>query len=115
MKRITILTFLAVAGCVGTKNQPAAATHNNTPSMKNPSKAVTLISSSIAGPMKVLCTKGSETRSLDVVKKRSGCALDYEKYGKTLAVASSSHALKHCQESQNKIKSKLAQAGFKCE
>ena len=65
-------------------------------------------------PDKVTCTKGEETRLLEVVKKGNGCSFAYTKSGKTKEAATSSHGIKHCQASQKKVQSKLESAGYVC-
>lgn len=108
MRWIIILTALAMAGCASTKKQPSA------PITASPS--TTSQSSMQAAPdsTKVSCTKDTETRTLEVLKKGPGCVLDYRKFGKAAEVASSSHSLKHCMRSQKKIREKLERSGFMC-
>ena len=110
---IIVITALTLAGCASTRKQPPTeAPVSHTPaytpvSLKTPP-------SPVSNTGKLSCIKGNEARILEVVNKGPGCALNYVKSGKTSAVSSSSHGLKHCIDSQKKIRTTLEHAGFKC-
>jgi len=61
------------------------------------------------------CTSGSDTRTLEIDSKDSGCTLNYTKMGKTSAIASDNSGNDHCLEVQKKIQGKLEGAGFSCQ
>jgi uncharacterized protein YceK len=123
MKWILILTLIALSGCASAKKQTsstgavAQVTHSNQDtSLATAAKdsKTTTSASALVEEEKSSCTKSAETRTLEIAKKGAGCELDYSKAGKTTAVATSSHGLKHCFESAKKIRAKLDHAGFKC-
>jgi hypothetical protein len=111
MQWIMILTALSMAGCASAKKQPEAHAPAATASSK---VSQTGEATGMSDLTKLSCTRGQETRTLEVVKKDSGCSLDYTKGGKMKAAASSSHGTQHCVDTQKKIQKKLEQAGFKC-
>jgi hypothetical protein len=61
------------------------------------------------------CHKADETRTLQVEKKNNGCVLEYTKPSGKKSVASSSHGLKHCVATKDKIIGKLKNTGYTCE
>lgn len=111
MKLMLIMFFSAVmmVGCAS-KKQPATAKATNSVSQ---SAAPAAENSSDAD--KISCTKGSDTRTLEIVKKGAGCALEYDKSGKKSDVSTSTHGTAHCKASQKKIRTKLEHSGYKCE
>jgi hypothetical protein len=109
MKTIIILALLSFSSCAHTKTQaPVQAPVTPQPAVVQHPAA------SDANASKVSCTRGTDVRTLEVVKKSAGCSLQYEKFGKTSSVASSDEGQKHCQDSQAKIRGKLEKAGFSC-
>lgn len=63
----------------------------------------------------IVCKNGSDTRTLDVVAKGSGCEVAYTKFDQTTAPASSVNGTAHCEAVKEKIKTNLENSGFKCE
>jgi hypothetical protein len=108
MKAIIILAILSFSSCAHTKTQPVAQ------APVTPQPAVTQHPAAAENASKLSCTKGSDVRTLEVVKKSEGCSLQYEKFGKMSSVASSEKGMKHCQDSETKIKTKLEKSGFSC-
>jgi hypothetical protein len=110
MKMTLILALLTFASCAHTKNQPSTQAPLTSPQpVATQHAAVPAMSSP-----KVSCSKDADIRTLEVVKKASGCSLQYDKSGKTASVASSATGLKHCEESESKIRTKLEKNGFVC-
>ena len=95
----------------------SSAPKNQPPETAQPESQVTTVAPPIAvSPdlQKFTCMKGGETRALEVAKKDAGCELNYSKSGKSSVVASSSHGVKHCVNSRDKIRDKLTKAGYAC-
>jgi hypothetical protein len=114
MKWAIIILALAFTGCAGAKNKPDS---NSQTAVAAPATSQVSKSADLNVPeelRKVSCTKGDEARLLEVVKKGDGCALDYTKAGKTAAVASGTHGVRHCVATKKKIRSKLEKAGYSC-
>ena len=118
-KYIITLIVITLTGCASA-NKP---TEPDTKTLSQASGSTSIVAHPIAAEpsdsvkpdfTKLSCMKKKENRSLVVVKKGNGCALDYQKDGKTEAVAHSFHGLKHCLHSEKKIRAKLEHAGFKC-
>lgn len=116
MKWTVILAALALFGCASPKKQTLAETPRPRASgvPSSVASAASSASAKTSEMVKISCKKDAEIRTLEVVTTGSGCALDYNKAGKTASVASSSHGSKHCIESQKKLRSKLEKAGFSC-
>jgi hypothetical protein len=106
---IFILALLSFASCAHTKNQP----QTQAPATPQPAVAQH-VAAPIMDTSKMSCSKDSDVRTLEVIKKASGCSLRYSKFGKTTSASSSTVGLKHCQESETKIRTKLEKAGFAC-
>lgn len=79
---------------------------------KKDEKSTTAAAAASAGVM--TCKNGSDTRTLDVVKKDAGCEVSYTKFGETTAPASSSNGTAHCESVKERIKTNLENAGFQC-
>ena len=105
------VAILALAACASTQKKPAPTAQTTAPVA---TASTSTHASDISDLVKLSCARGTETRFLEVSQKGSGCALDYTKSGKMSAVATSAHGVKHCVDSQKKIRTKLEQAGFKC-
>jgi hypothetical protein len=112
---------MGLAGCASAKKQASTDTHGAAAAAQSMARAKAAAAAAAPAPKaalaeeaKISCTKASETRTLEIVKKGPGCELEYLKSGKTSSVATSTHGLKHCVDSEKKIRSKLDQAGFKC-
>lgn len=105
-----LVISLGLAGCASAQKQKA-------PEAKPAATAAAPEAKAAAAPAgeKLACTKGTETRTLEIVKKGAGCGLSYEKGGKAKIVAKASHGEKHCVESKDKIRAKLEAAGYKCQ
>lgn len=78
---------------------------------KDAKKAVTDATSSST---KVECKLKAETRTLEVRGKDKGCETAYTKGGQENVVGSSQNGTAHCEGIMNKIKDKLAAAGYTC-
>lgn len=63
---------------------------------------------------KVECKMKGETRALEVRAKDKGCETAYTKAGQENVVGSSMNGTAHCEGILNKIKEKLAAAGYTC-
>jgi hypothetical protein len=110
MKIALILALLSFSSCAHTKNQSSTQAP-----MASPQSGVAQHSATpMADTSKISCSKDTDTRTLEVIKKASGCSLQYDKFGKAASVASSAKGLKHCQESESKIRTKLEKSGFIC-
>lgn len=104
---------LMLAGCGSKRKQENSSTASEAPPVSAPSTPMAPPVDD-DNPAKVTCSKGKETRLLEIVKKGKGCAFAYTKFGKTNEAATSSHGLKHCRDSQKKVRSKLESAGYAC-
>ena len=110
MKRFLILAVIGLAGCTTTKNGPAPS---SPPPQISTASSSALATPAAAPDLEVLsCTKGKETRKLQVSKKTSGCSLEYTKFGKTNSPASSTHGIKHCVDSKEKVRKHLEASGL---
>lgn len=87
----------------GAKAAKAAAT---------PAKAKDQVATSAS---KVECKLANETRTLEVRAKDKGCETAYTKGGQENVVGSSQNGTAHCEGIMNKIKDKLASAGYTCQ
>ncbi len=69
-----------------------------------------------AGEMinKATCSKGSDTRELEIVAKGDGHVVSYTKAGEVKEVATCSMTKTKCQAVFDQIKSKLESLGFTC-
>jgi len=105
----TSVFTVAMVGCSSAKKQTAA-----TPAPA-PVTAPAAQTKTASDSQKLSCTKGSDTRVLEVVSKDKGCVLNYTKAGKETAAASSSHSVEHCEKSKDKISKKLVAAGYQCQ
>lgn len=104
MKFFALLAVIALVGCASKKTEPAPA----------PAAPAPVVQTAPVNANKLSCTKGSETRTLEVVSKDKGCALNYTKAGKETVAASSVHGTSHCDQSKTKISKKLEAAGYQC-
>ncbi len=68
-----------------------------------------------ASASKVECKLANETRTLEVRAKDKGCETAYTKGGQENVVGSSQNGTAHCEGIMNKIKDKLASAGYTCQ
>jgi hypothetical protein len=105
--------LLLTAGCKSKdKNpdtaQPAAA------AAKGAAKEVKKASAEATSSSKVECKNGGDTRVLEVRGKDKGCETAYTKAGQENVVGSSQNGTAHCEGIMNRIKDKLAAAGFTC-
>jgi|SRR6185437_15530724 len=103
---------LTLVGCASAKNK-----HQTNTAAENTASTTTInqvAQGDMSGLEKVSCTKKQDTRVLDIIKDGPGCKLNYEKFGKTSAVATSMRGMKHCISSQKKIRTHLEHYGFKC-
>jgi hypothetical protein len=111
MKLIIVLAILSFSSCAHTNTQPTAQTQS--PASPQPDAA------QAAAPTpkraKVSCKNGADIRTLEIVKKGSGCSLQYGKFGKISSVSSAADGQTHCEDSQDKITTKLEKSGFTCE
>lgn len=107
----TSVLTVAMVGCSSAKKQ-TAATPTPAPA---PVTAPAAQTKTASDSQKLSCTKGSDTRVLEVVSKDKGCVLNYTKAGKETAAASSSHSVEHCEKSKDKISKKLIAAGYQCQ
>jgi hypothetical protein len=110
MRGLIAFTLVGLMGCANSRTQPAdhAVVTPEVASVRK-SKVVEMSETPV-----ISCNKGADTRTLNVIKKASGCSLDYEKFGRTTAVAQSVKGFKYCRRSEKKIWSKLEKAGFNC-
>lgn len=108
--RIFIVFIMAsmFLGCASAKKQTDAAQTQTTPpapvvqeTTKNTAK------SDVDVVKKEVCESDKDTRSLVVHKKKPGCELSYEKFGKSQVVSSGKYGTKHCEDSLEKIAKKL--------
>ena len=99
-----ILSFtLLVTACASPKN--------NSDPIETPNGSASAESSGD----RMTCAQGTDSRIIEIKKTKSdGCELFYTKFGNEKSVATSV-GKKYCSEMREKIKSNLAQAGFKCE
>jgi hypothetical protein len=111
MKWLMVLGAIMLAGCASAKKQTASEPVKATPAAASAS-AMHADSAATAG--KLSCTKGTDVRVLEVAGLKEGCVLNYEKFGKTSPISTARHGLKHCKDSQDKIKTKLEHGGYKC-
>jgi hypothetical protein len=122
MKWILIMSAILMSACATTKQinstqNEKATTVTQTPpapAMAPKTQATPIAIKNEMGGNKISCSKGSETRVLEIEKKDQGCSLAYTKAGKTTSIASSTKNEKHCVASQKKIRTKLENAGYKC-
>jgi hypothetical protein len=63
---------------------------------------------------KATCTKGTDSRELEIVAKGDGHVVSYTKAGEAKEVGNCSMDKKKCQAVFDQIKSKLEGAGFAC-
>lgn len=112
IKIFPIIFLLSLSGCFGQGQQSSSAT--TPPPNESQATQPAPVAATASGPAKVSCERGHETRILQIETKGSGCSLDYTKSNKLTAVTSAPHGLKHCLETQKRIKAKLEKAGFKC-
>jgi hypothetical protein len=112
MKYVALIATMALIACASSKkNTSTAAT---TPVAAAPAAATASPAKQDKGASLMSCTRGEDTRLLQVALKDKGCVLDYTKAGKEAAVASSSKGTEHCDKSKEKIAKKLEAAGFAC-
>jgi len=62
-----------------------------------------------------ICKNGNDERILEVIPMEKGCVLQYTKAGKAEEKAKASHGVQVCQDSLQKIASRLEAANFHCE
>lgn len=115
---LALSTSLLVS-CDYFKHQQAAKT--NTPQQASlapqamQAAAPPIAPSAEADLAKLSCSKGKEARTLQIIKKDSGCLLEYTKAGKmTSAAKATDGGLKHCIDSEKRIRNKLEGSGYNC-
>jgi hypothetical protein len=101
-----VLGAIMLAGCASAKKQTASEAAKPA---EAPAPTATAASSA-----KLSCTKGTDVRVLEVAGLKEGCVLNYEKFGKSSPISTARHGLKHCKDSQEKIRTKLEHGGYKC-
>jgi hypothetical protein len=111
MKVIFVLAILSFSSCAHTNTQPTAQTQSPTSPQPEAAQETSLTPKRV----KVSCKNGSDVRTLEIVKKGTGCSLQYGKFGKVSSVASAADGQTHCEDSQDKITTKLEKSGFTCE
>lgn len=60
------------------------------------------------------CESGTDSRTLEVRKKKVGCDLSYTRFGKEKIVSSGKHGTKRCEKSMDKIIKKLKAQKYTC-
>ena len=114
MKYVLLLAFFFSIGCTNQNKQtPDAA---KAPTVAVP---VTLPVAQSSPPAtdknKHSCSKGTDKRDFEIVKKDDGCFLMYTEAGKvTKKTSSSAHGPKRCEDSEKKLIAKLEKTGFQC-
>ncbi len=81
---------------------------------KDGEKSTTEKPAAAASAGAMTCKNGSDTRTLEVVAKDSGCEVSYTKFGETTTPASSVNGTAHCDSVRDRIKTNLENAGFQC-
>jgi hypothetical protein len=61
------------------------------------------------------CQQGKDSRTLQIVERKPGCALEYTRDQSKKEIASSTKARTHCEEVRDRMKKNLEAAGFKCQ
>jgi len=94
---------------------PASKTDAAKAAVKDAAKDVKKAAAAATGSAtKVECKLKAETRTLEVRGKDKGCETAYTKGGAENVVGSSQNGTAHCEGIMNKIKDKLAAAGYTC-
>lgn len=120
MKYLIFAAALVFGGC-STPQKQADSTSTNSASQATqaivrppqPGPAPGMIKADYDGD-KLACSKGRESRMLEILKKASGCELKYTKAGRSSFISSSARGKKHCESSKAKLREKLEKAGFLC-
>jgi hypothetical protein len=128
---LTVLALIFVAGCKSkdtkeeTMKAPAAApakveskdakAAKGSKAAKAAVPATTEAPAAATSASKVECKLKNETRTLEVRSKDKGCETAYTKGGQENVVGSSQNGTAHCEGILNKIKDKLASAGYTCQ
>lgn len=130
---LTVLAVIFVAGCKSksTKEEtmkappaaPAKVEAKDAKATKGsksakaaaPAKAEAPAAAAATSASKVECKLKNETRTLEVRSKDKGCETAYTKGGQENVVGSSQNGTAHCEGILNKIKDKLAAAGYTCQ
>ena len=111
------LTVLLLAGCSSApkQSQPAASTSeaSGAASPFDQTGAPTK-KSKASGKSSLVCEKGSDKRTAEVLPDGKGCKVEYEKFGKKSVLASSSHGKHHCRTALAHLDKNLTTAGFVC-
>lgn len=63
---------------------------------------------------RIVCTKGSDERLVDIVAKGNGCAVEYTKQQQKKEIASAEYEPEHCKQVLQKVRGKLEAAGYTC-
>lgn len=72
------------------------------------------ITSKTAGADHAACKHGDDERTLEVVTKGDGCAVEYTKQKEKREIASAEHETDHCKQVVAKVRGHLEAAGFTC-
>lgn len=97
-----------------TPAQAADAKKDEKADAKKDGEKSTAKSAAAASSGAMTCKNGSDTRTLEVVAKDSGCEVSYTKFGETTTPASSVNGTAHCDSVKDRIKTNLENAGFQC-
>lgn len=119
MKNLIVAAAIFLAGCSTPRKQAEPEPAKSVPRTPQaivptpqPGPAPGIVSYNVE---KLACSKGNESRTLEVIRKAAGCELKYTKAGKSSFISNSAHGKKHCEQSQTKLREKLEKAGFQCD
>lgn len=62
----------------------------------------------------IICTSGTDSRTLDIKAKESGCELTYIKKDSSKVIATQKNGFSKCQEIAQGVQDKLTSSGFSC-
>ncbi len=109
---ITVFMFVGCASQSRKTDQAVSAKPSTTtPAAASPQATATPIPPKLDH---VMCKKDKDERTLHIVEKPKGCALEYTKYGNKNIAAESVISAQHCNDVKSRIISNLEKAGFTC-
>lgn len=110
-----VIMFALPLMAVGCSSQPTKPDTSTKAQAASTAPTTEKAATKTASDSKVTCTRGKDSRMLEVQAKSKGCDLAYTKFGKEKTVASSSHDLGYCHKVMKRIEGKLKTAKFVCQ
>lgn len=115
MRKFLIVSCFVLASCAAKKTTPVADSAATQPKKSEVKEAPAGSENKEPTLARAICSKGRDSRTIEVLKSGSGCRVVYTKFGAAKEMAVAKNGAQYCTEVKDKIQTHLTGVGFHCE